>query len=244
MQVTLNISGFDSEAIFPDNDIEQVHKPLIEKFTRLYQEKGERVVVFLCAPPGTGKSTMASFWELLSCESESVEPLQVLPLDGFHYHNEFLDHHTIERQGETLPLRSIKGSFETFNLPHFTSKLKALKSGNPTWPFYDRNLHNPVEDAITVHRNIIVVEGNWLLLDEPEWRNLHQLSDLTIFVDTKPELLKERLIARKKRGGTNTQEALDFYRRTDSVNVEKVLNHSVKANITLFMNRDGSVSIS
>lgn len=127
MKVNLNVSGFETEATFPEADVKRIHQPLIEKFTRLYHEKQERIVVFLCAPPGSGKSTLAAFWEYLSEQDENQEPLQVLPFDGFHYPNEILDSNTIERNGERVPLRSIKGSYETFNLTELIDKLKQLK---------------------------------------------------------------------------------------------------------------------
>ncbi len=39
MKVSLNVSGFETEAAFPDKDIEQIHKPLVGKFTRLFEQK-------------------------------------------------------------------------------------------------------------------------------------------------------------------------------------------------------------
>lgn len=243
MKVKLNISGFDTEAVFPDKDIETIHQPLVEKFTRLYKETRQRVVIFLSAPPGSGKSTLAAFWEHLSEQDEHLEPLQVLPFDGFHYPNEILDSNSIERNGERVSLRSIKGSYETFNLTELIDKLKQLKINDPKWPYYDRNLHDPVDDAIEVTRNIVVVEGNWLLLDEPVWQGLHKLADFSVFLDTEAEFLQERLVNRKIRGGSSPEDALAFYHQSDSVNVDKVLNHSIKADLNLFMNRDGSFDI-
>lgn len=243
MKVNLNVSGFETEATFPDADVKRIHQPLIEKFTRLYHEKQERIVVFLCAPPGSGKSTLAAFWEHLSEQDENQEPLQVLPFDGFHYPNEILDSNTIERNGDIVPLRSIKGSYETFNLTELIDKLKQLKVKDSKWPYYDRNLHDPVDDAIQVNRNIVVVEGNWLLLDEPVWKELHRLADFTVFIDTQAEFLQDRLVNRKIRGGTDTEAALEFYLRSDAVNVDKVLNHSIPADLSLFLNQNGSFEI-
>ncbi len=228
---------------FPDKDIAKIHKPLVEKFTRLYQEQEERVVIFLCAPPGSGKSTLAAFWEYLSQQSSFIEPLQVLPFDGFHYTNEILESNTTQRNGETISLRSIKGGFETFNLTDLIRKLKQLKTQAPKWPYYDRNLHDPVDDAIQVNKNIVVVEGNWLLLDEPVWSELYKLADFTVFIDTDAEFLKDRLVNRKIRGGVSEEDALAFYENSDAINVEKVLNHSIKADLNLYMNQNGSFEI-
>lgn len=243
MKVTLNVSGFDTHAFFPDSDVSLIHKPLVEKFTRLFQQKQERTVVFLAAPPGSGKSTLAAFWEYLSYQDLELEPIQVLPFDGFHYPNEILDSNTIERNGEQALLRKIKGSFETFNLTELISKLKQLKVDDPLWPYYDRNLHDPVDDAIRVKNNIVVVEGNWLLLNEPVWNGLHAFADFTIFVDTDPKFLEQRLVERKVRGGSSLEEAQAFYQNSDSINVNKVLSCSVPADLTLYMNQDGSFII-
>lgn len=243
MKVSLNVSGFETEAVFPDNNIEQVHKPLVEKFSRLYQEKNERTVIFLAAPPGSGKSTLAAFWEHLSQTIPNVLPLQVLPFDGFHYPNEILDSNYTMRGDEKIKLRSIKGAHETFNLTSLIDKLKKLKVQDPKWPYYDRNLHDPVDDAITVEKEIVVIEGNWLLLNEPVWNGLNELADFTIFIDTDPKFLEERLVNRKIRGGSTPEDALAFYQSSDSKNVDMVLNHSVKADLTLYMNQDGSFDI-
>ncbi|MEL7293152.1 MAG: nucleoside/nucleotide kinase family protein [Pseudomonadota bacterium] len=243
MKVSLNVSGFETEAIFADNNVEQIHKPLIHKFSRLYRDKQERIVVFLVAPPGSGKSTLAAFWEYLSHSEPDVEPLQVLPFDGFHLANEILDNNYTIRGNETIKLRDIKGAHETFNLTSLIDKLKKLKVGDPKWPYYDRNLHDPVEDALTVDKQVVVIEGNWLLLDEPVWSNLHNFADFTIFIDTDPTFLEQRLVNRKIRGGSTPEQAQRFYQRSDSKNVDMVLNHSVAADLTLYMNQDGSFEI-
>ncbi|MGF1907368.1 nucleoside/nucleotide kinase family protein [Aliivibrio logei] len=243
MKVNLNVSGFDTEAFFSNKDIAKIHKPLVEKFTRLYQEQEERVIVFLCAPPGSGKSTLAAFWEYLSQQSPQLEPLQVLPFDGFHYTNEILESNTIRRNDETISLRRIKGASETFNLTDLIDKLKQLKARSPKWPYYDRNLHDPVDDAIQVDKNIVVVEGNWLLLNEPVWCDLYKLADFTVFIDTDADFLKERLVNRKIRGGVSEEDAIAFYESSDAINVNKVLTQSVRADLSLYMNKNGSFDI-
>ncbi|WP_060980748.1 nucleoside/nucleotide kinase family protein [Vibrio splendidus] len=243
MQVSLNVSGFETEAVFPDRDIELIHKPLVEKFTSLYKQKNDRTVIFLAAPPGSGKSTLAAFWEHLSQTEANCQPLQVLPFDGFHYPNEILDSNYIVRGDEKIQLRTIKGAYETFNLTSLIEKLKQLKIKDPMWPYYDRNLHDPVDNAIAVNEEIVVIEGNWLLLDEPVWNGLHELADFTIFIDTDPKFLEERLVNRKIRGGSTPEAAQDFYEKSDSKNGAKVLNHSIKADLTLYMNQDGSFEI-
>ncbi|MCF4172726.1 nucleoside/nucleotide kinase family protein [Vibrio sp. McD22-P3] len=243
MKVNLNVSGFETQAEFPNSDVEQIHKPLVEKFSKLYKEKQDRVIIFLAAPPGSGKSTLAAFWEHLSEQDEALETLQVLPFDGFHFPNEILDSNSTTRNGKEVLLRSIKGAYETFNLTELVRKLRQLKDPAPKWPYYDRNLHDPVDDALIVDKNIVVIEGNYLLLDQPVWNGLKNFADFTVFIDTDPQFLQARLVNRKIRGGTSEEDALDFYYKSDAINVDNVLNNSQKADLNLYLNQDGSFKI-
>ena len=55
----------------------------------------------------------------------------------------------------------------TFDLPLLTERVRAVASGEVCgWPVYDRHLHNAVENAITVDGGIVILEGNYLLLNE------------------------------------------------------------------------------
>ncbi len=54
-----------------------------------------RTVVFLCAPPGTGKSTLTTFWEYLAQQDPELPAIQTLPMDGFHHYNSWLDAHQL-----------------------------------------------------------------------------------------------------------------------------------------------------
>ena len=75
----------------------------------------------------------------------------------------------------------IKGAPITFDLDKLLRKLKELKE-DPVckWPLYDRLLHNPIEDKITVDGDIILLEGNYLLLDTEGRNDLSSFADYTI----------------------------------------------------------------
>ncbi|MEQ9722690.1 nucleoside/nucleotide kinase family protein [Yersinia alsatica] len=231
MRVELNINGLQNSAHFPDRDITQLHLPLLVSLSQQQQQLQRRMVVFLCAPPGTGKSTLATFWQWLSQQDTTLTSVQCLPMDGFHYYNHYLDAHL---------LRTKKGAPETFDLPKLHQAIQRLQQTGATWPTYDRQLHDPVEDAIVVEAPIIVLEGNWLLLQQPGWQRLKALADYTIFISAAPELLRDRLIERKIRGGLSPRQAEDFYLATDGPNVLKVLQLSQQADCQLVMESDMS----
>lgn len=51
-----------------------------------------------------------------------------------------------------------------------------------------------IEDAYTVDADILLFEGNYLLLDEPAWKSIREeYSDFSLFLKAAPALLKDRL---------------------------------------------------
>lgn len=229
MNVTLTINGLTTQACFPRNDIDQLHLPLLQHFSALQRQQNRPLIVFLVAPPGTGKSTLSAFWQKLSCEMPELVPLQTLPMDGFHHRNGWLDAHG---------LRQRKGTPETFDLAKLRDALLVLREPGSRWPEYSRTLHEPVEEAISVTAPVLIVEGNWLLLNEPGWASLSALCDVSIFIEADPDILHRRLVERKIRGGLSPQQAEDFYGMTDGPNVMRVLEHSQLADIRLKMATD------
>ena len=93
---------------------------------------------------------------------------------------------------------------------------------------YDRNLHDVVEDQIKVTKDIILIEGNWLLLKQEPWKSMQQYADYKILILAEEEMLKERLISRKEKGGLTREEAVAWYQNSDSKNVTRVLKDSCR----------------
>lgn len=237
------VNNLEIEARYNQDTIEKIFFPLLEKWSKMYKEKQERIIIFLAAPPAVGKTTLSQFLENLSKENKQFEKIQGVGLDGFHYPNKYLDNHTIEKNGETILLRSIKGAPETFNYKAVEEKLIKIKNENIMWPVYSRKLHDIEEDKIKIEKNIILIEGNWLLLDEDNWKNLKKYSDYSIMITAEKELLKDRLITRKIMGGKSQKEAEEFYEKSDGKNIERVLNNIVKHDLTLEMESDGDYTI-
>ena len=108
MKIELTVNGLKVQAQYSDDEIENVHKPLLRMLAALQTVNPQRrMVVFLCAPPGTGKSTLTTFWEYLAQQDPELPAIQTLPMDGFHHYNSWLDAHQ---------LRPFKGAPETFDL--------------------------------------------------------------------------------------------------------------------------------
>lgn len=231
-EYTFKVNGFEVKATYRKEEIEDVFKPIVKELSLLQKEKQKRIVVFLAAPPAVGKSTLCELFELLSKEEGNTE-IQSLGMDGFHYTNAYLNTHTTVIEGETKLLKEIKGSPLTYDVNGLYNTIEMLKTDNIRWPIYDRNLHDVVENQILITKDIILIEGNYLLLDDEVWKPLQELCDYSIFVKANSNLLKERLINRKVKGGTSIQDATAFYEKSDSKNVSLVLNRSLTSNIIL-----------
>ena len=241
MDVSLNVNGFEIAARFDDTAVSGILLPLLRTLTLRQRELGRRLVVFLAAPPGTGKSTLAALLERLSVADPGLTQLQALGLDGFHYHQDYILSHTVLRDGAEIPMRLIKGAPESFDVEKLGRALSAIQSDGLRWPLYDRRLHDVVEDAIPVRAPIALIEGNWLLLDAPGWSALPR--DASIFIHADAALLRGRLIERKVRGGFSREEAEAHYLRSDGPNVLRCLSNRLPADWTLAMTGDGKYQL-
>ncbi len=239
-EVPLTVNGYSFLAHYRDEDRDHVLMPLIDRIAEMgAAHDTPRTIVFLAGPPAAGKSTLALLLEVLAQEHGDCN-LQAVGLDGFHHYNTYLQSHSLERDGRSVPLMSIKGAPETFDCARFAQKLRELAGGGAvSWPVYDRTIHDPREDALEVTAPLVLVEGNYLLLDEEPWRGLLPLADLTVFLTANEALLRERAVARKAKGGVTRKEAAEHYERSDGPNIHRVLTKSVPADVIIELLEDG-----
>ncbi|SHJ92154.1 nucleoside/nucleotide kinase family protein [Hespellia stercorisuis] len=234
----LTVNGFEVAAEYRESTTEEIFVPLLRKIDGIQKAKGRRILVFLAAPPAVGKSTLAEYLQVLSKRRMDLQEVQALGLDGFHYHSDYIAAHEAVVDGAVVPMKAVKGCPETFDLEKLKKKLDCIFTENILWPVYDRKLHDVVEDVVRVEKNIILLEGNWLLLKDEGWRDLKEKCDFSIMITAGEEQLKERLILRKMRGGAGREEAEQFYKQSDSRNVTRVLRHSQSADFTIKMRED------
>lgn len=243
VELELNVNGLTYAAAYRDCDVEDVFLPLLRDWGALYAANpAKRTVVLLAAPPGTGKTTLALFLEQLAATIPDMPRVQALGMDGFHYPNAYLDTHEVVEDGERKTLRSRKGAPFTFDVEALTTAVADLKTERPhPWPAYSRELHDVVPDAIEITGDIVLVEGNYLLLDEPGWRDLAALADRTAFLSADAAMLRERLISRKVAGGMGRAAAQTWYEASDGRNVGRVLASRHPADVELRLMPDGSI---
>jgi putative kinase len=208
----------------PVAEFAAVHDPLLAHFRRQQQAKGGRLIVLLAGPPGAGKSTLCALWEQLARESGWA--LQGLAMDGFHLPNAILAGRSLMGQ---------KGIPDSYNCTEMRQLLSDLHNGGcAPWPRYDRELHEPVADAIVpIHEGVIVIEGNYMLLDAPGWRELRGLADLGGIIRASYTLCRKRVVSRHIRGGCSETDAIAKYRRTDLPNHRLIREKQLSADFAI-----------
>ena len=235
----VTINGIEVDASYSERAVGEIFVPLLDQLEALQQEKGRRTLVMLAAPPGAGKSTLASVLSALSGGR-----IQAIGMDGFHRRQEYLQSHYTERDGKQVALVEIKGAPVTFDLEKLTESVRKAAAGERCgWPAYDRLLHNPAENAIVVDSDIVLLEGNYLLLDEDGWRDLKQYADYTVSVSAEEGMLRERLIARRMKTGVSEEASVRFVDYSDMPNVRLCLEKTMPADLRLRLDGQGDYRI-
>ncbi|WP_026521177.1 nucleoside/nucleotide kinase family protein [Butyrivibrio sp. VCB2001] len=241
MDYNININGIDVHAGYNADSIETIFRPLLLKLANMRKTKNKTLLVMLAAPPGAGKSTLVSFLEYLAKDIIPEFKVQAIGMDGFHRRQEYLIEHTTIVDGQEVRMVDVKGCPETFDLDKLRESIEDVLAGKrKAWPTYDRHLHNPVEDAIKLDADILLLEGNYLLLDAPGWDELSSIADYTIKIAADPEMLRTRLIDRKEKSGNSRKKAEQFVDYSDMRNVRLCLDHSKKADLELFLKSDNN----
>ncbi len=235
----VKINGLDVHARYSERAVRDIFLPFLKEMTELHKKMQRRILVMLAAPPGAGKSTLLAYLEKLSAECEGLEKIQTIGIDGFHRYQDYLLTHTTVRDGETIPMVKVKGAPETFDLDKLTERVRKVAAGEVCgWPQYDRLLHNPVEDAVTVDGEIVLLEGNYLLLDTDGWRDLKKYADCTFMIRAEEDLLRDRLVERRMKTGVAQKAAEEFVDYSDMVNVRTCLTRSMPADLTLWIDKN------
>lgn len=174
-----------------------------------------RVLVGIAGAPASGKSTLAA-----DLAARLGPVAAVLPMDGFH-----LDNETLERAG----MLDRKGAPHTFDAAAFVKLVAMLKTADVVqYPTFDRARDCTVPDAgqIDAATRIVLIEGNYLLLDVPPWDQLADLFDLTVAIDVPLDVLEARLVARWRDHGLDHDAAVKRARGNDLKNAVYVEQHA------------------
>jgi len=243
LQLEVVVAGLPSQVVLRRDELLRGYVPLMRILIEAHRSAGRRIVAGLAGVPGSGKSTLAA---VLAGMWRHVGPgpaLAVVGMDGWHLTNAELDQRTIVADdGSTTPLRRRKGSPPSFDAAALASALRRIRhaSGNVCVPLYDRNLHEPVPNAgvIPGGTDIVLIEGNYLLLDEGAWTDVLGQIDLPLWLEIDPEACRDGLLARHIAGGMPPDQAAAKVRENDEPNARIAL--STRHQAAWVIHSDGS----
>ena len=186
------------------------------------RETEGRFIAALAGPPAAGKSTLAA--ELAALIGAGAK---VVPMDGFHY-----DDAVLLARGA----RARKGAPDTFDAQGFFHLLRRLKSESEVAiPLFDRALEisRAGADIVGPQDKILIVEGNYLLLNESPWPQALPLYDMTIWIDVPEPDLIARLMQRWDSYGKSKAEAQAWIEGNDLPNIRRVVAGSGRADVVV-----------
>ena len=192
----------------------------------LVDRAGARRIVAIAGAPGSGKSTIT---EDVKARIDAVRPgfADILMMDGYHFDDLVLD-----ARGH----RARKGAPHTFDIDGFRATVERLRlddGRDVAVPVFDRSIEIARAGAriLAGQTRVILAEGNYLLLDEPGWRDLGPLFDLTVMIEASEQALVNRLRARWQGFGYDPAAIQAKLEDNDLPNVRLVLTNSRPADV-------------
>ena len=181
---------------------------------------GERHFLGVTGAPGSGKSTLA---EVLATALGADAVL--VAMDGFHLANAEL---------KRLNRHARKGAPDTFDAAGYVNLLRRLHERDEPVvyaPRFDRALEESIGSAVPVPHDIplVITEGNYLLVDGPDWGPVRPLLDECWYVESDEDVRLDRLIARHVSFGRAPHEAHARSHGSDGRNAEIVKAYKARA---------------
>ena len=184
-----------------------------------------RYFIALSGPPASGKSTISE--NLVKDLSAKGYNSSILQMDGFHYDDLIL------KERKLLSKKGAPETFDVMGLINFVSRLR--KEDEVVIPIFDRSLELSRSSAVIISKNtkVIIVEGNYVLLNSYPWSELHKFFNTTVMINCEKKILEKRLIERWENFNLPKKEIDEKVYKNDLPNGVNVLKNSIGAEYIL-----------
>ena len=180
-----------------------------------------RHLLGICGAPGAGKTTLAR-------AIAAAYSVPVVQMDGFH---------RPEAELRRLARLDAKGAPDTFDARAYAELMARIRVGGEDVraPAFHHDRPDPEPDAVTVpaEAGLVVTEGNYLLLESPEWVAVRRQIDTVWHLVADDESRIERLVRRHDEAGRPRHEARAWVERVDQPNAVLVEAAAHRADLIL-----------
>ncbi|KAG6003752.1 hypothetical protein E4U21_001755 [Claviceps maximensis] len=245
-----------------DSQVDRLVDKAWAKYTQLRPD--QRLLIGIAGIPGSGKTTLSHILTQSLNDRASqahppppspphhhqpaspAPPAISIPMDGFH-----LPRQVLSAMPNPTEAHARRGAPFTFDAPKLLTLVRKLRapialpssSSNILAPSFDHAIKDPKEDDICVlptHR-IVILEGNYLALDQEVWRDGAKLLDELWFVEVDFEVARSRLRERHVRAGIvkTVDEGDKRAVENDLVNGEEIVRCRVAVHEMISSREDG-----
>ena len=185
----------------------------------------KRYFLALSGPPASGKSTISE--KLTNDLNKKGYKTSILQMDGFHYDDQIL------KEKKLLLKKGAPETFDVMGLINFLYRL--YKEEEVAIPIFDRSLELSRSSAAIISKNtkVIILEGNYILLNNYPWKELHKFFNSTVIINCEEKVLEKRLIERWEKFNLPKDEIKEKVYKNDLPNGVSVLKNSIKTDYIL-----------
>lgn len=208
-----------AQTVVPGKHMGEVYDALAQRVRALVDSgpADKQHLIAVAGAPGAGKSTLASEVCARVNAGTNAAPTAVsVPMDGYH-----LTRAQLADMHDPAYAASRRGAYWTFDEAGFVAMVQKLRlEGRASVPSFDHGTGDPVPDAIQVEPStaVVILEGNYLLLDYYPWSQLKELFDERWFVQVDVAEAMQRVERRHAATGKPPEVAATRVRDNDGPN--------------------------